>query len=358
MMNRFRALLPGLLFTFAPIFLFAQNYQVTITGPTVICGNDCVALTATASAQPPTTPFLYQWRDANGQNLGTGMTITVCQPGTYTVIVTYNNDAVVVDTHSISLLPFVPIQIASDNPANCNPDSSSSTDPDNQFYCEKVCPNARVTYYIPNVPVIGGSTVSHEEVPLDAIFLGAGPIIPDCGGILNCSFELGFDYWDVQLGDPDMASWTLASAYAHTGQFSALAEALWPDGGAGAVLKSVSIPIESTSIEYRFSFYVKTIANEGRSFKVSARIYWYRNGSYIGDTLLDEIFVFADLDWNLEGQSVFECPYIGADEARVIFEIHDVSVNGAGDVFTERNQLFLDDVSVESQPGMCPLLNQ
>ncbi|MCK6694632.1 MAG: PKD domain-containing protein, partial [Thermoanaerobaculia bacterium] len=159
MMNRFYTLLPGLLFIFSPLFLFAQNYQVTISGPTVICGNDCVTLTATATGQPGNTPFLYQWRDANGQNLGTGTTITVCQPGTYTVIVTFSNDAAVVDTHTITALPFVPIQIASDNPASCNPDSSS-TDPDDQHYCEKVCPNARVTYYIPNGPVIGGGTAS------------------------------------------------------------------------------------------------------------------------------------------------------------------------------------------------------
>jgi PKD repeat protein len=158
MTNRFRARLLGLLLVFIPFFLYAQQYQVAITGPTVICEGDCATLFATTTTQPPSTPVTYIWRNPNGAILDTSKTITVCEPGTYTLIATFNDGASAADTHAIALLPFAPVQIVSNSPAACSPDSASTTDPDNQQYCEKVCPNTTVTYALQNGPVIGGTS--------------------------------------------------------------------------------------------------------------------------------------------------------------------------------------------------------
>ncbi|MCZ7667265.1 MAG: hypothetical protein M5U34_08675 [Chloroflexi bacterium] len=207
-----------------------------------------------------------------------------------------------------------------------------------------------------------GSAHGLGAAQVDGLSLMSFPVCTRHGGILNCSFESGFNDWDVQPGSPDTESWTLSGADAHTGQYSALAQATFPDSGDsgdGAILQSPLIPINSTNKEYRFNFYVKTIDNDGWQFRVDFSVNWYLNGGYIGETILNPINVSDDFDWHLKGQTVFVCPaYVGANGARIVFEVSDISLVGTSEAASTSNQLFLDDVIVESRPSICPLLNQ
>ncbi|MCA9934032.1 MAG: hypothetical protein H6662_06445 [Ardenticatenaceae bacterium] len=221
---------------------------------------------------------------------------------------------------------------------------------------------ADILRYVPGgigaIPLFwNGSVHGMGTSPIDGIFLGNGPFITDCGGIVNCSFEIGFDYWDVQPGNPDFESWTLSSANAHTGQFSALAEAPYPDGGLpSAILQSPLISIEPTNTEYRFSLYAKFVENGGGSYEINSRIDWFVGTNYVSSTPITTLY-FGFEDWELQG-SQFVCPPEGANTAQIVFEIMDDNLAGANSNSTESNQTFIDDVKIESQPGTCPLLNQ
>ncbi|MBL7797039.1 MAG: PKD domain-containing protein [Saprospiraceae bacterium] len=75
------------------------------------------------------------------------------QPGVYKVYVTVllvNGQLPATDSMEVTVLPFLPVEIISGNPAICNPDSTA--DPNDIKYCEKVCPYSTVTYSLKNPP--------------------------------------------------------------------------------------------------------------------------------------------------------------------------------------------------------------
>ncbi len=164
MKNRLFALaLAGLYFLLHLAPLSAQN-TLSISGPLSVCAGTCNMYQAFISPNsnfPP--PLKYQWVwTGPGVTSSTysqdSSTVTICflTPGSYTIMLTVINANGQKQTTEISVfvLPYADVQIISENTAFCNTDSVS-IDPDNQF-CEKVCPNSTVTYYINNVPTLPG----------------------------------------------------------------------------------------------------------------------------------------------------------------------------------------------------------
>lgn len=149
---------------FLPLLSSAQNtnYQVTITGPSLVCYGTCAQYTAVISSlggNPPLSSSIL-WSSSNGTTLGSGASIFMCFPpnggGTILVsVILANSQEILTDTMNITVLPNIPLSITSDNAAICNQDSSSGpSNPDNQI-CEKVCPYSTVTYSVN--PLVSGA---------------------------------------------------------------------------------------------------------------------------------------------------------------------------------------------------------
>ena len=150
---------------FLPFLSSAQNtnYQVTITGPSLVCYGTCAQYTAVFTSPGGSNPPLSSnitWYTSNGITVGTGTSVFMCFPpnGSGTLFVSAllaNAQEVITDTLNITVLPNIPLSITSDNAAVCNQDSSSGpSNPDNQI-CQKVCPYSTVTYSLN--PLISGA---------------------------------------------------------------------------------------------------------------------------------------------------------------------------------------------------------
>jgi PKD repeat protein len=143
--------------------LTAQNNTVTIVGPSLVCVGSCNTYTFTTSnpTMPPIGSVGSNWT-LSGPN---GLSVSQDQiifyhcfsiPGAYSLQVQafLNNGNISWDTLTIFATQYFPVEIISDNPATCNPDSSGA-DPNDQ-YCEKVCPYSTVTYSLLNDPILSG----------------------------------------------------------------------------------------------------------------------------------------------------------------------------------------------------------
>ncbi len=133
--------------------LSAQNLDIEISGPGVICQFGCATFTATVT--PGSSQQAEILWSLNGliNTTGQGPFFTICPaefnipPGTLllTATVLGPNGATAGDTMAIFVDYLQPLFIKSSNTAPCNDIDSSA--------CEKVCPGATVTYSVlPNTP--------------------------------------------------------------------------------------------------------------------------------------------------------------------------------------------------------------
>lgn len=206
MQNRFA--FPIFLILFASIFncVNAQNNpKVDIVGPSFICQGDCANLAAVFMNIP--TPVTYFW-SGPGNFTSSLPEITVCPtaslPGTGSLVYSLkilgaNGNVVASDTHKITILPYIPINITSSNSAPCNFDTSTTVQ------CEQVCPNSTVTYSIQDYPagtnsfiswqVNGASSYKINNPPFNTSITvtwggpgsGSVSVNSDGSGVTNCS---------------------------------------------------------------------------------------------------------------------------------------------------------------------------
>ncbi|MBK7937796.1 MAG: gliding motility-associated C-terminal domain-containing protein [Lewinellaceae bacterium] len=161
MKNRF---LPALFLSCCALFcsnLNAQNnFAVEIDGPDIMCLSDCDTFTAIITGGPSPAGQII-WTVGNqtitssdklylcAQNLASG-------PGTFVITVTIFgvNGGTASAEQTITVVTSQPLDIISNNTAPCNSDSTGNPD----ISCEKVCPNATVTYSVTTSGVPGGTS--------------------------------------------------------------------------------------------------------------------------------------------------------------------------------------------------------
>lgn len=200
--------IPLLLFAVFPFQKIAAQTNVTveIVGPTFMCVGECDTFYALINNAPPPSPYTLVWSVNGNPDFSNDGKIYYCPTSstTLTVTVVGPNGLTFTDTHTITVLPFLPLNIISSNPAPCNQDSSTS-DP-NQSACEKVCPNTTVTYsvLINNQPggsqnslnwqVSGASSFTVNPPFKNSVTVtwgapGTGSVVVFSDGIANCSGE-------------------------------------------------------------------------------------------------------------------------------------------------------------------------
>ncbi|MCW5925027.1 MAG: gliding motility-associated C-terminal domain-containing protein [Saprospiraceae bacterium] len=156
-----RLLSASLLFValfFAPSVYGQNTFTVNIVGPTFLCAGQCDTFYAQVLNIPTPASDSFKWAimGPNGYTaFGVGERFFFCPTstqfatGTYTLLVqviSANGAVMASDTHIVTVLNFLPLDIVSNNFAPCNFDSTN-INPDFQP-CEKVCPNTTVTYSV------------------------------------------------------------------------------------------------------------------------------------------------------------------------------------------------------------------
>lgn len=144
-----------------PCFSQNQNLAISISGPGTICAPGCgqYVATVTGNSNPPSSNTVITWLASDGTT-NSGTSITFCanssQIGsqiqiraTVVAIGPNGNQLVATDTIFVTILPQIYLNIISSNPAPCN--SASPIDPDNNQFCEQVCPNSQVTYSVDSI---------------------------------------------------------------------------------------------------------------------------------------------------------------------------------------------------------------
>ena len=159
MPNRFVLVLAALLWGIFLPSLHGQNTFYQIVGPELVCQGDCASYIIQSPSNPGGgTGIIVSWgiSGPGGFSLQSQQNpTTICFPvqGTYFIKaegVSLNGVVIVIDTFTVFVTPFLPVQIISDNPAICD-----SLDAAGNNSCEKVCPNTTVTYSLQG-PASGG----------------------------------------------------------------------------------------------------------------------------------------------------------------------------------------------------------
>lgn len=178
-----------------------------------------------------------------------------------------------------------------------------------------------------------------------------------CQDFLNNEFELRFLCWTV--AQEEFADWEPSTDEVHSGQYSAFGHVFgFGATGAGATLTSQPLDVMDVGVEYRFSFYGKgQLIDPGESIWLVTRLEWYDGTTYLGRTSLPNQPLESFPTWT-EFSSDFICPAQGADHVRITFGLYGDSLQTNFSTSLEDfGVVYVDDVTVESQAGACPLLN-
>ncbi len=206
--------------------------------------------------------------------------------------------------------------------------------------------NTTCTYWL----LWNGSAHGIPNTGIDGLTIGDYiPLPGECGNLpLNCSFEEQFANWEEYTPDPANADWEPTMSEAHSGWYSAMAVVDDMVNSGPVTITSSLIPIQSTDVEYRFSFYGK---GDPDNIRVVGYYVWNNGESnYINSGSFNE-------DWSLYS-TAFMCPPDGASTAKFVFYIVNDNLTSSITALIDNRQIFIDDVRVESRPNAnCPTLN-
>lgn len=182
--------------------------------------------------------------------------------------------------------------------------------------------------------------------PIDAISLlasssGSENLLPNGG------FEEGFAQWTVILEDPDCANWSVTGEEAYSGQYSAKAE-LYFFNDCEARIISAYVAVEPNT-RYRISAWGKGYGNPTMGTGVDFGVDW-DPGTLVTIGVID----VGHTSWTLFSTNGFVCPVAGAAGFSLEFDLQNETANGSPGINSEAT-FFVDAVTVEAQPGACPI---
>lgn len=195
-----------------------------------------------------------------------------------------------------------------------------------------------------------GSAHGLGQAQLDGISLATAPFAL-CSSFANGGFKSLFLCWAVD--DDGRATWTPTNAEAHSGQFSAHGQAWSNRAWASLISSPIRINPNTPNLRHKFTFYMKVSPFEPRgTATLFGTVTWYQNGQVLStDYLLGIDLINGPETWTLLSTD-YVCPPIGADSARWQFEFSLIS--RSQDVVSTTD-VFVDDVSHQTQPGPCPI---
>lgn len=173
----------------------------------------------------------------------------------------------------------------------------------------------------------------------------------------NGGFESALSCWYVDHYGSDIGNWELYTDDAHTGQNSANGRLTLTEAS-GAMLYSEPFDMMPNT-RYRFSFYGKTIESNLAGTFTGLIAYWNGSTSAGGTIILSTAISAMPGVWTWYSTD-YVCPPPEADSARFNFYVNLADLDPSDDLTSPESQVdsvLIDDVRIESQTGMCPLLN-
>ncbi|MBK8989624.1 MAG: hypothetical protein IPM39_26795 [Chloroflexi bacterium] len=197
-----------------------------------------------------------------------------------------------------------------------------------------------------------GSAHGLGTAQVDGLSLASEPYAL-CETFANGGFEQQFRCWAATSQFTDI-KWLPTTNEAYSGRLSAKGEIIFPQlASTDAFLISSPLAVQPNT-RYRFQFFGKKTGPgvDTDIWSIHASVRWFQNGQPLG--LPTDVGGFHwnayPTDWTLFSiESV--CPPPGADVGRWQFVLQQTS-NSSGAPPVE---LFMEDVSITSQPGACPV---
>lgn len=196
-----------------------------------------------------------------------------------------------------------------------------------------------------------GSAHGLSSVQVNGLSLTPFPV---CTHFTNGGFEQQFRCWTATQFPPN-ANWVPTTDQAYIGSFSARGEIIFPQVSHSEINLESSPFTVTLNTPYSLQFYGKKLGTGGpdpENWSLVVNISWYQDGQPLNLPTYIDGFNSNDypVDWTLF-LSDFVCPPAEAVTGRWKFILQQTSNSASAPPI----ELFIDEVSVFSQSGSCPL---